>query len=62
METKFEYSKMSIAQAIDYLKNNNDYFHKKVNAWQLLTKNETESVSNIEILDTANLLYHNLTS
>lgn len=57
---KFEYTRKSIAEAIEYLKNNNDYFHKKVNAWILLTKGETEFVGNGEIIETANLLFENL--
>jgi hypothetical protein len=60
MENKFEYTRQSIAEATQYLKDNNDYFYKNVNAWLVLTKNETEFVTNGDILDTANLLYKNL--
>lgn len=57
---RFDYNKISIAEAITFLKENNDVFYKNVNAWDLLTKHETESVSNLEILEQANLLYNNL--
>ena len=36
---KFDYTKKGIADATEFLKNNNDTFYKNVNAWQLLTKN-----------------------
>ena len=57
---KFDYTKKGIADATEFLKNNNDTFYKNVNAWQLLTKNETEYVTNFQILDEANRLYNNL--
>lgn len=57
---RFDYNKISIAEAITFLKENNDVFYKNINAWDLLTKHETEFVSNLEILEHANLLYNNL--
>lgn len=57
---KFDYTKKGIVDATEFLKNNNDTFYKNVNAWQLLTKNETDFVTNLQILEEANLLYKNL--
>lgn len=58
--TKFEYTKESIAEAIEYLKTTNDYFYKDVTAWDVLTKSETTPATNSVILDEANTLFNNL--
>jgi hypothetical protein len=53
----FDFTKQGISDATEFLKNNTDAFHKNVNAWLLLTKNETIYVSKPEILTEANNLY-----
>lgn len=57
---QFNFTKDGVADATSFLKNNNDVFYKNVNAWQLLTKNETIYVSNPTVLEEANRLYKNL--
>ena len=57
---QFDFTIKGVADAISYLKENNDAFYKNVNAWQLLTKNETSYVSNPAVLEEANRLYKNL--
>jgi hypothetical protein len=54
---QFDFTKQGVADATQFLKENNDAFYKSVNAWQLLTKNETIYVSKPEILTEANNLY-----
>lgn len=56
----FDFTVGGVADATTYLKANNDTFYKNVNAWQLLTKNETIYVSNPSVIEEANRLYKNL--
>ena len=54
---QFDFTHQGILDATQFLKDNNDAFHKNVNAWLLLTKNESIYISKPEILTEANNLF-----